>query len=89
LNCLIKLYENNKFSEISTKKLLKNEKSLNTVSYIFAGALSLLFVINIFLVFYKGFSVSNIIPVALLPILILNMNTLKEIKKELQSREQL
>ncbi|MBF4494754.1 MULTISPECIES: hypothetical protein [unclassified Flavobacterium] len=79
--------KDNKFSEVSTEELLKNEKSLKTITYIFAGVLTLLFIINIFLVYNKGFSVSNVIPIALLPILIFNLSTLNEIKKELKSRE--
>lgn len=77
------------FNEMTTEELIKTQKSLKTVTYLFGVVLLLLFCLNIFLVVNKGFSASNIIPVALLPIFILNMNTLKEIKKELQSREQL
>lgn len=77
------------FNEMTTEELIKTQKSLKTVTYLFGVVLLLLFCLNIFLVVNKGFSASNVIPVALLPIFILNMNTLKEIKKELQSREQL
>ena len=77
------------FNEMTTEELSKAQKSLKTVTYLFGVVLLLLFCLNIFLVANKGFSASNVIPIALLPIFILNMNTLKEIKKELQSREQL
>ncbi|OIV41900.1 redox-active disulfide protein 2 [Flavobacterium johnsoniae] len=76
-----------KFNEMSSEELLKNEKSLKAVTYIFGIVLLLLFVLNIYLAFIKGFSAANVIPLALLPIFILNMNTLKEIKKELESRK--
>lgn len=76
-----------KFNEMTSEELIKTQKSLKTVTYIFGVVLLLLFGINIFLVANKGFSASNVIPIALLPIFILNMNTLREIKKELESRE--
>jgi tellurite resistance protein TehA-like permease len=78
-----------KFNEMTSEELIKTQKSLKTVTYLFGVVLLLLFCLNIFLVANKGFNASNVIPIALLPIFILNMNTLKEIKKELQSREQL
>ena len=76
-----------KFNEMTSEELIKNEKSLKAVTYIFGVALVLLFVHNIYLAINKGFSAANVIPLALLPIFILNMNTLKEIKKELESRK--
>ncbi|KAF2511893.1 redox-active disulfide protein 2 [Flavobacterium foetidum] len=77
-----------KFNEMTSEELIKTHKTLKTVTYLFGVILFVLFVLNIFLVANKGFSASNIIPIALLPIFILNMNTLKEIKKELESRGQ-
>nr|WP_294780057.1 redox-active disulfide protein 2 [uncultured Flavobacterium sp.] len=76
-----------KFTEMTVEELIKTQKSFKTVTYIFGVVLLFLFGLNIFLVANKGFSASNVIPIALLPIFILNMNTLKEIKKELESRK--
>ena len=76
-----------KFSEMTVEELIKTQKSFKTVTYLFGVVLLLLFVLNIFLVANKGFSASNVIPIALLPIFILNMNTLKEIKRELETRK--
>ena len=75
-----------KFTEMSNEELLKSQKTIKTVTSIFAGMLMFLIAINIFLAFKKGFSALNVVPVALLPIFIININTLKEIKKELNSR---
>jgi len=75
------------FDEMTTEELIKTQKSLKTVTYLFGVVLLLLFGLNIFLVANKGFSASNVIPIALLPIFILNMNTLREMKKELESRK--
>ncbi|CAM3620029.1 redox-active disulfide protein 2 [Flavobacterium chungbukense] len=72
---------------MSTEELIKNQKTLKTVNTIFAVVLFMLFALNIFIVFNKGFSAMNVVPIALLPILFLNISNLKEIKKELESRK--
>lgn len=76
------------FSDMTSEELVKTQKSLKTVTYLFGVVLLLLFGLNIFLIANKGFSASNVIPIALLPIFIMNMNTLKEMKKELESRKE-
>lgn len=76
-----------KFSEMTTEELLKSQKTSKVATYTFAGILFLLFVVNIFLFYKKGFTASLVVPFALLPILLLNFKTLSDIKKELQSRE--
>jgi len=79
--------KNTKFSEMTTEELIKNQKTLKTVNTIFAVVLLMLFSLNVYIVLRKGFSAMNVVPVALLPILFLNINNLKEIKRELESRE--
>ena len=76
-----------KFSEMTTEELIKTQKTSKAVTYTFAGILLLLFAVNIFLVIKKGFSANQVVPFALLPILLLNLKTLNDIKKELKSRE--
>ena len=78
--------KNTKFSEMTTEELIKNQKTLKTVNTIFAVVLLMLFALNVYIVLRKGFSAMNVVPIALLPILFLNLNNLKEIKKELDSR---
>lgn len=77
---------NKRYAEMSNEELLKSQKSIKTVTAILVGMLLFLFAVNIFLAFKKGFSALNAVPIALLPIVIINVNTLKEIKKELNSR---
>jgi hypothetical protein len=79
--------KNEKFSKMTTEELLKSQQISKTASYAFAVILLLLFIVNIYLVFKKGFSASQIVPIALLPLLLLNFKTLKDIKEELKSRE--
>ena len=69
-------------NEMTNEELLKNEKTIKSVTYTLSGMLLVLFVLNIFLAFKKGFSALFVVPLALLPIVIINLNTLKEIKKE-------
>ncbi|MFW0738579.1 MULTISPECIES: redox-active disulfide protein 2 [unclassified Flavobacterium] len=76
-----------KFSEMTTEELLKSQKMSKTATYSFAVILLLLCIVNIYLVFKKGFSASQVVPIALLPLLVLNFKTLKDIKEELKSRE--
>ena len=74
--------KNKKSEEMTNEELLKYEKMVKPITYILGGALALLFGINIFSFFQKGYSALSIIPIALLPILIINLSNLKEIKKE-------
>lgn len=76
-----------KFKEMTTEELLKSERMSKSAAYAFAVILFLLFVVNIYLVYKKGFSASQAVPIALLPLLILNFKTLKDIQNELKSRE--
>ena len=73
-------------SELSDEELLKNAKTVKIITSMLAGAIVLLFIINIFLAFKKGFSAMSVIPIAFLPIVLVNVNSLKEIKKEIKAR---
>lgn len=75
-----------KYIDMSDEELLKNYKLIKNINAMLAGMLLFLLVINIFLAFKNGFSVLSTVPVALLPIFIININNIKEIKKELTSR---
>ena len=79
--------KNEKFSKMTTEELLKSQQISKTAAYAFAVILLLLFIVNIYLVFKKGFSASQVVPIALLPLLVLNFKTLKDIEEELKSRE--
>jgi Flp pilus assembly protein TadB len=75
------------FAEMSTEKLLEQTKSIKALTGLLGGMLLVLFFTGGYIFSTKGFNVFLIIPLALLPIVILNVKTLKEIKKELDSRE--
>lgn len=75
-------------TELSVEELLKQQKSIKVVTGMLAGMLILLLVIGIFLTFQKiSFIAFVVIPIALLPIVFLNLATLKKIKQELNLRD--
>ncbi|QSW90556.1 MULTISPECIES: redox-active disulfide protein 2 [Flavobacterium] len=76
-----------KYSAMTNEELVKNHKTLKTLTYTFGVVLFFSLISNLFIVFIKGFSVANVVPIALLPILILNLKNLKEITKEIESRK--
>ncbi len=76
----------NQFSQMSIEKLQRQAKTIKVATGTLAGMLLVLLVMAILLSIKKGFSALIIIPFALLPILITNVNSLKQIKKELASR---
>lgn len=76
-----------KISDTTTEALFKQQKAIKAITYLRAGTLYVLFGLIIYLTIRDGFNALTIIPIALLPILLLNFNNLKEIKKELKSRE--
>ncbi|MBO9660642.1 MAG: hypothetical protein J7527_17605 [Chitinophagaceae bacterium] len=69
-------------AEMSNEELLKSEKALKTLTYMLLGALTVTLVIGIFLTIKQGFNILMVFPLTMAPILVLNGNSLKEIKKE-------
>jgi asparagine N-glycosylation enzyme membrane subunit Stt3 len=76
----------NQFSEMSVEKLQQQAKTIKVVTGTLVGMLVVLLVMAIMLSVKKGFSALVVIPFALLPIVVINVNSLKQIKKELESR---
>lgn len=75
-------------SEYTTKELTQKLKTVKTLTSIFAGALIALFAINIYQSITNKFTALSIIPIALMPILVINIASISKIKAELKSREQ-
>jgi 1,4-dihydroxy-2-naphthoate octaprenyltransferase len=73
-------------AEMSIDKLKEQEKLIKVVTGTLAGMLLVLLIVAIVLSAKKGFSPLVAVPFALLPIVVVNMNNLKQIKKELESR---
>ena len=77
---------NRKPADLSNEELIRDEKNIKTLTLIFMGVLLVLFASTIFLPFKNGFSAMSVIPIALLPILIMNINNWNALKKEIKSR---
>ena len=74
--------------ELSVEELLKQQKTIKVVTGSLAGMLIVLLGMGIFPTFQKtSFAAFIVIPIALLPIVILNLTTLNKIKEELNLRE--
>ncbi|AUD01887.1 redox-active disulfide protein 2 [Spirosoma pollinicola] len=78
--------KNKNLSEMDSEALLKQEKSIKFLTGILIGALIALLAIGIISAYKNGQYTFIILPLALLPIVFLNINNLKEIKKEITSR---
>jgi hypothetical protein len=76
----------NPYSKMSLEELNAKVKTLKSVTSIFSGILFVLVFAVVFLGIRKGFSAISIVPVALIPILIINLGTLKKIQDEIKSR---
>jgi len=76
-----------KLSKMSLEELQKQEKSLKIATPILAVLLSVMFVSGIFLTSRQGFSAFSVLPVAFLPLLIVNATNLKKVKAEIASRK--
>lgn len=79
--------EKNKLENLNIDELKNKLKLVKTVTGILAGALLILFCLGMYLTITKKFAAISIIPIALLPILILNINNINNLKKEIQTRE--
>ncbi|MDX8567304.1 redox-active disulfide protein 2 [Elizabethkingia sp. HX XZB] len=79
--------ENENFSDLSTEDLLKRQKTIKPLTIILIGTLVILLVLSIFITIKKGFTALLVVPFALSPIAILNLNNLKSIQKEINSRK--
>ncbi|WP_131536756.1 redox-active disulfide protein 2 [Pedobacter nototheniae] len=77
----------NKLAGISNEELIKNEKKAKGLTLVFTGVLIVLFTVNTITCLKNGFSAVTIVPIALLPVLIININSWKELKKEIKRRD--
>jgi hypothetical protein len=75
------------YSTFTTEQLIAEEKKINIAFRVLAGVLILQVCIGVFLAFQKrGFSVFTVLPVAFLPILIMNKKSLEAIRAEIATR---
>ncbi|MCU0437725.1 MAG: hypothetical protein MUC49_07390 [Raineya sp.] len=76
-----------KLSKMTLQELAKQEKALKVATPILAGLLAVMFVLSILLFVRQGFSAFSTMPIAFLPLLIVNIMNLKKVRKEIISRK--
>lgn len=74
-------------SALSTEELTKKAKTTKMVAGLLAGALLIEFAAGIYLTIKQGFSIFLVLPIAFLPILIINYQNIKKINEEIARRE--
>lgn len=84
ISTILKKQQLNNFS---TEYLQKKEKSIKAITGMLAITLIALFVISLYMTIRESFTPLLVVPIALLPILILNIKSINNIKKELDSRK--
>ncbi|GAA4414929.1 hypothetical protein GCM10023187_44980 [Nibrella viscosa] len=77
----------NSIKEKSTEELLKLQKTALVATFAFAGILTVLFVMIVYLTAQDKFTPLVVVPFGLLPILALNIVSLKKIRQELNARK--
>ncbi len=79
--------ENKKLTELSNEELLKRKKTTKFVTGLLLGMLAALVVLNLINILNGAQNWAVLaVPLGLLPIAIVNYNSIKEINKELKSR---
>jgi len=78
--------ETKPITEYSDEEIISNEKKVKVLTIMLMVAILLLFLSTMFLTFKKGFSALTVVPIALLPILIMNINNWNKLKKEKVNR---
>ncbi|MGV3696745.1 hypothetical protein [Flavobacterium sp.] len=73
-------------TSLSVEELKKKLKTTKTVTGLLAGLLFAQFAIGIYLTTQQGFNVFMIVPVAFLPILIVNFTGIKKLNEEIARR---
>lgn len=79
--------EKKKFADTPTAELKKNHKTLAAITGMFVGMLLVLAALNLYLAIKNRATATAIIPIALMPIALINFKNLKNIKAEIKARE--
>lgn len=74
-------------SELSLEELEKRAKMTKFSSIMLIVAVSLQFLTGVYLTFKNGFNVFIILPMAFLPLIIVNFTNLKKINEEIAKRK--
>jgi hypothetical protein len=75
------------YSTFTLEELKQREKTQKTATGIFIGCVMVMVLAGIFITFKNGFGVFSIMPVAFLPLMIINIKNLKEIRSAIAQKE--
>ncbi len=76
------------YSTFSLEELKKKAAAQKVVTWIFMGSIIVMLIAGIFItVKNKSFSAFSVMPIAFLPLMIINLNSLKEINKAIAEKE--
>lgn len=84
----MKKEDHNNLSNLSLEELNKRAKTSKFFTGLLGGILLVQFAVGIYLVTKQGFNVFIVIPVAFLPIFMVNMMGLKKINEEIARRKE-
>ena len=75
------------YSQYSIEDLTKKEKTAKVATIMLGFVIFLQFLVGVFLTYQQGFSIFIVLPFTFLPILIVNISTMKKIRAEIDSRK--
>lgn len=74
------------YSQYTIEDLIKKEKTAKVATTVLGFVIFLQFLVGVFLTFQQGFSIFIVLPFTFLPILIVNISTIKKIRAEIDTR---
>lgn len=83
----MKREDQNNLSNLSLEELNKKAKTTKFITGLLGGVLLIQFAAGIYLLTQKGFNVFVVIPVAFLPIFLINLTGIKKINEEIARRK--
>lgn len=73
-------------SLLSSEELAKKAKTAKTATGLLLGIIMVQFAVGIFLTFKQGFNVFTVLPIAFLPLIIVNYVNIKKLNEEIARR---
>lgn len=76
----------NKYAEMSDEKIIKLEQGAKAIVIFFSVIMLIMTASTLYTTLKKGFSGLSVMPLAFMPIYLLNINSFRQIKKEKKLR---
>lgn len=75
-----------KYAEMSDEKIIKLEQGAKVIVIFFSVIMLIMTVATLYTTFKKGFNGLSVMPLAFMPIYLININSFRQIKKEKKNR---